>query len=140
MTKTILSLALIFPALVHAGPLPDESATVRAVGAKVTHKRSELDDGCRVTRYFFQEEPRVVMEFRCNRINVSWDQYADKGFEAKNRSAATLAQKAAVAVSLGNGREVADAMQENVIRNRPLPSGLTVGGSCVMRSCLLTYR
>jgi len=140
MTKTILSLALIFPALVHAGPLPDQSATVRAVGAKVITKQTEQEDGCRVSRYIFQSEPRMSMEFRCNRINVAWHQYSEKGFDAKNKTAVALAQKAAAALSSGDGREVTEAMQGSTVRSRPTPSGLTVTGSCVLPSCMLTYR
>lgn len=138
MTKTILSLAL--PALVHAAPLPTESATVRAVGSKAINKQTEQEDGCRVSRYIFQSEPRMSMEFRCNRINVAWHQYSDKGFEAKNKTAAALAHKAAVALSSGDGREVTEAMQGSTVRSRPTPSGLTVTGSCVLPSCMLTYR
>jgi hypothetical protein len=123
-----------------AAPTFDEASIVKSVGSKITHKRSELDDGCRVTRYFFQDEPRMVMEFRCNRVNVVWHQYSDKGFAAKNKTAAALAHKAAAALSNGDGREVADAMQGSTVRSRPTPSGLTVTGSCVLPSCMLTYR
>lgn len=123
-----------------AAPTFDEANIVKSVGAKVIIKKTENEDGCKIARYFFQDEPRMTMEFRCNRVNVVWHQYSDKGFTAKNKTAAALAQKAAAALSNGDGREVADAMQGSTVRSRPTPSGLTVTGSCVLPSCMLTYR
>lgn len=136
---TALALALL-PALSIAAPKWDESAIVKAVGVNPLSKKAEQDGNCRLTRYYFKKEPDVALEFRCNRVNVAWDQYPEKGYELKNQSAAKLATRAAAALSKGNGQEVAEATQGRPIRDRAMPSGLMVGGSCSMASCLLTYR
>lgn len=136
-------LALLLPTFASATSKWDEAAIVKAVGQRVISKQKESDDyppGCTVTRYFFKKSPDAVLEFRCNRVNVAWDQFKEKGFEQKNKEVVALAIKAAAALSQGTGREVGDVAQGNVVKNRSLTSGLTVGGSCQMSSCLLTYR
>lgn len=120
-----------------------ESAIVKAVGQKVVAKQTEKDDypaGCTVTRYFFRKSPDMALEFRCNRVNVAWEQFRDAGFEQKNKEATQLAQRAAAALSGGVGNEVLQANQGVVFKRHPVPSGLAVNGSCVLPTCLLTYK
>ncbi|MBX9298792.1 hypothetical protein K5M33_10065 [Chromobacterium vaccinii] len=133
-------LALILSAPLMAAPKWDEAAIVKAVGVKPLSKKAELDDGCNVKRYAFQKDPYVELEFKCNRVNVAWAQFPEKGFEKKNQTAIQLATRAAAALSQGSGREIDDALKGNVLRDRSLLSGLTVGGSCSSATCLLTYR
>ncbi|OHX20422.1 hypothetical protein [Chromobacterium sphagni] len=130
----------LLPVLSLAEPMWNESAIVKAVGVKPISKKAEYDDGCNVKRYAFLKDPSVVLEFRCNRVNVAWSQYPEKGFEKKNQIALQLATRAAAALSQGRGGEIDDAMKGNVLRDRSLLSKLTVGGSCISTDCLLTYR
>ncbi|UGA39258.1 hypothetical protein JOS77_06740 [Chromobacterium haemolyticum] len=123
-----------------AGPLWDEAAIVKSVGVKAISKKYEQDGSCRLTRYHFKKAPDMVLEFRCNRVNVAWDQYPEKGYEQKNKETLLLASRAAATLLQESGKEVTEAIQGKVVRNRPLSSGLSVGGSCVLASCLLTYR
>lgn len=120
----------------------NEEAIVKAVGEKVLTKEKDRDsgDGCMVTRYFFRKSPDMALEFRCNRVNVAWEQFRDAGFEQKNKTAMQLAQRAAAALSGGVGNEVLQANQGVVFKRHPVLSGLAVNGSCILPSCLLTYK
>lgn len=141
MRLSITALALsLLSALSMAAPKWDEAAIVKAVGVKPLSKKTEADDGCNVKRYTFQQDPHVKLEFRCNRVNVAWMQYPERGFERKNQTAIQLAMRAAAALSNGNGQEVAEAARGGPIRDQSMPSGLMVSGSCIADSCLLTYR
>ena len=136
----VLALSVLASGLAGAVPLWNEPAVVKAVGKKVISKEKEKDGDCMVSRYFFRKSPDVALEFRCNRVNIAWDQFKEKEFEQKNKEAVALATRAAAALSKDSGKEVSEAAAGNVIRKRPLSSGLTVGGSCSLPSCLLTYR
>lgn len=136
------ALALLAAGTASAATPWNEAAIVKAVGQRVVAKQKEQDsgDGCMVMRYFFRKSPDMALEFRCNRVNVAWEQFRDAGFEQKNKEATQLAQRAAAALSGGVGNEVLQANQGVVFKRHPVPSGLAVNGSCVMPTCLLTYK
>ncbi|OHX20420.1 hypothetical protein [Chromobacterium sphagni] len=137
LSFAVLAFSLSSPLM--AAPKWDEVAIIKAVGVKVMKKKIEQDGTCKMTSYTFKSLPDMVLEFRCNRVNVAWDRFPEKGYEKKNQEAAQLAKLAASALSQGSGKEVDDAMSGQVMKERSLLSGLTVGGSCSSASCLLTY-
>lgn len=144
MKPTVIAsaISLFVTGTVFAATPWNEAAIVKAVGQKAITKQKEQDsgDGCMVTRYFFRKSPDMALEFRCNRVNVAWEQFRDAGFEQKNKEATQLAQRAAAALSGGVGNEVIQAGQGVVFKRHPVPSGLAVNGSCVLPTCLLTYK
>ena len=134
----LLSAAFAIP--VVASPLWDEAAIIKSIGHKVVAKKGGKDDGCMVTRYFFHQSPDVQVEFKCNRINIGWQQFKDPGSEQKDKTAAAIATRVAAVLSNGSGREVNEAMGGSIIRKRPTSTVLSVGGSCQFGMCLLTYQ
>lgn len=123
-----------------SAPLWDEAAVIKSIGHKVVVKKSEKDDGCTVTRYFFHQSPDALIEFKCNRVNVGWSQFNESGSAQKDKAAVAIATRAAAILSNGSGREVKEAMGGSVIKKRPTSSVLSISGSCQLGMCLLTYQ
>lgn len=115
---------------------------VNAVGSPVIEKTQEEDSpGCSATRYIFAHPvTSVKLEFKCDRINVSWFQSREPQNLEASRVAAELAQRAVIALSDGNGIEVEKVLAGGKYKSRSYSNGLILSGFCVGTQCLLTFR
>lgn len=146
MFKSILAAAVLVPIF---GPVAfadirqiDEATTVTAIGSPVLKKTQDEDSpGCNVTRYTFGDKTfDMKLEFKCNRINVGWIGSTEPQFEARSKKAVELAQRAVSVLSGGDGIEVERVLAGGKYDGRTYSNGLSVSGSCVMNSCLLTFK
>lgn len=145
MTRQWISLLpAILPAMVlAAGPADTEQAVLAAMQQKPVKQQTLTDpgDACPKNRQvFFARSPDMVLEFRCGRVNLAWEQFRDAGMARKNQHAAELAKRAAAVLGGQAGREVDLAMAGQVFRSDALASGRRVNGSCQPPSCLLGYK
>lgn len=142
--KRFLLWFFVAPALCLSLALPADAADfekqlVKSIGERVLKKQTERDGNCTVTRYFFKQSPDMVLEFKCDRINVAWDQFNNPPQPAKNAEVAALAKRAAAALVGNNGAEVDRALAGHVFKGEDMGNGLKINGSC-QTSCLLSYR
>lgn len=146
MFKSILGVAVFTPLLGAVAFADvrqiDEVATVKAIGSPVLKKTQEEDSpGCNATRYTFGDKVfDMKLEFKCNRINVSWVGSTEPQDEARSKKSLELAQRAVSVLSGGNGIEVEKVLAGESYDGRTYSNGLSVSGSCVMNSCLLTFK
>lgn len=146
MFKSILAAAVLVPlfgAVAFADIRQiDEAATVKAIGSPVLKKTQEEDSpGCNATRYTFGDKVfDMKLEFKCNRINVGWVGSTEPEDEARSKNSVELAQRAVSVLSGGNGIEVEKVLAGESYDGRTYSNGLSVSGSCVMNSCLLTFK
>jgi hypothetical protein len=120
----------------------DEDAIVKAIGSPVLKTVQEEDSpGCMTTRYTFGDKVfDMKLEFKCNRINVAWAVSNESQNAALSKQAAELAQRAVIALTHGNGIEVERVLAGGTYQDRTYTNGLSVRGSCVMSTCLLTFK
>lgn len=131
----------------HATPSDDiEKSVLKAMQMKPVKTEvltDESDSRCKKDRqFFFSKGPDMVLEFRCNRVNVYWEKYKDAGFEKKNQQAAEQARKATVILGEQQGKEFDQAVNAAaVFKGIMLQNGRKLNGSCLSgSSCLLTYK
>lgn len=118
----------------------DQSDLLKALG-KPVEKKTEKVDGCNLTRYkFLNKVVGVSIEFRCDRLNLSWFNGDDPEVVEQVKANRELAGKAMAALSGGDGHEVAQAVGGEVFRGKSLLSDLELRGSCQGDICLLTFR
>ncbi|PYB98135.1 hypothetical protein DMX09_25455 [Pseudomonas protegens] len=120
----------------------DEAIIVKAVGSPVLKRSQEVDSsGCKVSGYTFGDKTfSMKLEFKCDRINVGWTTAPEPEYEAKSKQASALAKKAVALLTGENGVEVDRVLVGGAYEGRTFSNGLSVSGSCVMNSCLLTFR
>lgn len=142
--RLISLLASAVPVLaLAAGPADTERAVLAAMQSKPIKQQTLTDpnDACpKNKQVFFARSPDMVLEFRCGKINLAWEQFRDAGMERKNQHAAELAKRAAAVLGGQGGREVDQAMAGQVYRGDTLASGRRAHGSCQPPSCLLGYK
>lgn len=130
----------------HATPSDDiEKSVLKAMQMKPVKTQVLTDefDSCKKNRqFFFSKNPDMVLEFRCNRVNVYWQKYKEAGFEKKNQQAAEQARKATVILGEQQGTEFDQAVNAAaVFKGIMLQNGRKLNGSCLSgSSCLLTYK
>lgn len=120
----------------------EEFAIVKAVDAPVIKKAHEEDSpGCMITRYTFGDEIfSMKLEFKCDRINVAWNISKEPQNSLRSQQASSLAQRAVVALTQGNGIEVERVLDGGRYKGRTFPNNLSLNGSCGTEICLLTFR
>lgn len=146
MLKTGSYITLLFIAFVPVTNADISSVTtpdiIEAVRSPVIEKTQEEDSpGCSTTRYIFAHPvTSAKLEFKCDRINVSWFQSKEpQNFEA-SKVAAELARRAVIALSGSNGIEVEKVMAGEKYKNKLFSNGLALSGFCTGTQCLLTFR
>lgn len=118
----------------------NEADLLKTLG-KPVEKKVEKDDGCNLTRYkFLNKVVGLSIEFRCDRLNLSWFNGNDPEVVEQVKQNRELATKAMAALSGGDGHEVAQAVSGEVFRGKSLLSNLELRGSCQGDICLLTFR
>lgn len=120
----------------------DEAAIVKAIDSPVLKKVQEEDSpGCMTTRYTFGEKVfDMKLEFKCDRINVGWTFSKEPNNTARSEHAIKLAQRAVVNLTQGTGVEVEKVLEGSVYKDRTSTNGLVLSGSCVINSCLLSFK
>ncbi|MEY9333150.1 hypothetical protein ABH911_003461 [Pseudomonas protegens] len=141
LAATALFQVCVSSALADVGQI-DEAATVKAIGSPVLKQSQEEESpGCTASRYTFGDKTfSMKIEFRCTRVNVGWTIATEPEYEEKSKQASALAQRAVAVLTGENGVEVERVQAGGKYDGRTLSNGLSVSGSCVMNSCLLTFR
>lgn len=146
ITCALVLLGVGFSTVVHATPTDEiEKSVLNAMKTKVVKTQvltDDFDSQCKKNRqFFFSTTPDMVLEFRCNRVNVYWEKYKDAGFEKKNQQAVEQARKAVVILGEQQGKEFDQVIAGTVFKGTLLPNGRKLNGSCASgSSCILTYR
>ena len=119
-----------------------EGSIVGAIDSPIVNVGLEEDaPGCNTKRYTFGDSIfSMKIEFKCDRINVAWSRSNEPENTLKSQHAAHLAQRAVVALTQADGSEVERVLSGAVYKGRSFPNGLTLSGTCVMTSCLLTFK
>lgn len=146
MLKKILAASIFLPLLAEVAVADvrqiDEDATVKAIGSPVLKKTQEEDTpGCNTSRYKFGDKTfDMTLQFKCNRINVGWTVATEPEYEERSKQASALAQRAVAVLTGESGIEVERVLAGGKYDGRTFSNGLSVSGSCVMNSCLLTFK
>lgn len=146
MLKTSSYITLLFIAFVPVTNADISSVItadiVKAVRSPVIEKTQEEDSpGCSTTRYIFAHPvTSAKLEFKCDRINVSWFQSKEPQNLESSGVAAELARRAVIALSGSNGVEVDKVLAGEKYKNRFYSNGLALSGFCIGTECLLTFR
>ena len=146
MLASAALVAAVFTTTAHSdsGLLPEgmtEASIVAAVGEPILRQVKEQDSpSCALTRYVFGDEiVGLKLEFRCTRVNVAWMATTEAGYEEKSAKAQAMATRAVVAISGGVGIEVEKAIAGEVFSGKGFDNGMTLKGSCLSESCLLSF-
>ncbi|AZD84744.1 hypothetical protein C4K14_1910 [Pseudomonas chlororaphis subsp. aureofaciens] len=146
MLKKILAASIFLPLLAEVAVADvrqiDEDATVKAIGSPVLKKTQEEDTpGCNTSRYKFGDKTfDMTLQFKCNRINVGWTVATEPEYEERSKQTSALAQRAVAVLTGESGIEVERVLAGGKYDGRTFSNGLSVSGSCVMNSCLLTFK
>jgi len=120
----------------------DEPAVIKAINSPILKQVQEEDSpGCVTTRYTFGDKVfDMKLEFKCDRINVAWIGSKEEQNQSRSDQAKELAKRAVAVLTQGDGVEVERVLAGESYKGRAYPNSIIVSGSCVLNSCLLTFK